>query len=394
MPLQFLQEWRKLLVLGWPDTHYPMTGKLTQTAEPASKKLRSLSTAIIAGLLALAALAGFLLNRLGFPGAWLIGPMFIGIIYTLHKRKTYALPPLYNTAGKGVIAIGIAVRFVPETLETIYQYAIPLLCCVAITSGLSILNGYWLWRWTDLDRPTSLLASVPGAAPSIIAMAEDMGANAVIVSLFHSMRVFLVTFLVPAIASRLDTDVNSVMVLTPPGQTLLSSGSWAIVANFALLIVCSALGNWIGKKLAFPSASFLSTVVIGIVVSWNLPAPLAIPYWLFATALLSVGLTVGLQFNLQKIGQLVKAAVVEVLLILGLILSCLLIGYGFHQVTQVDVVTAVLGSTPGAISAMVGIAVDVGGDAGLVFSMQITRLLLLIFVSTLLGGFWRKKHYL
>lgn len=369
-----------------------MTGKLLQTAEPASKKLRPLTAATISRLLVLAALVGFLLSRLGFPGAWLIGPMLVGVAYTVHKRKTYALPPLYNVAGKGAIAMGIAVRFVPETLETVYHYAIPLLCCVAITSGLSVLNGYWLWRWTDLDRPTSLLASVPGAAPSIISMAEDMDANAVIVSLFHSMRVFLVTLLVPAIASRLTTEVDSLTVMPLPAQSLLTGGGWAIAANFALLTLCAAVGDWVGKKLAFPSASFLSTVVIGIVVSWNLPAPLAVPYWLFATALLSVGLTVGLQFNFQKVGQLVKAALIEVLLIFGLILSCLLIGYSFHQVTQVDVVTAVLGSAPGAISAMVGIAVDVGGDAGLVFSMQITRLLLLIFVSSLLGALWRKKH--
>ncbi len=369
-----------------------MVKKTPQTSKPASRKLRPLSAARIAFLLALAVLLGLFLSYWQFPGAWLIGPMLVGVTYSMYQRKTYAFPPILYIGGKGVIAMGIATRFEPETLATVYHYAIPLVCCVAITSGLSILNGYWLWRWTDLDRTTSLLASVPGAAPSIIAMAEEMGANAVIVSLFHSLRVFLITLLVPAIADRLAAQADTVTTLTLSENSLVTRGGWAIVANFALLIICCALGEWLGKKLAFPSASFLATVIVGIIVFWNLPAPLVVPYWLFAMALLAMGLTVGLQFNLQKISQLMKAALIEVVLIFGLIFACLLIGYGFHRFTQVDVVTSVLGSTPGAIDAIVGIVLDVGGDAGLVFSMQITRLLLLILISSLLGGLWRRNQ--
>lgn len=371
-----------------------MVTKKNKTSKPTFRKLRPLSVTRIGVLLALAMLLGLLLSHWQFPGAWLIGPMLVGVSYSIYKRKTYAFPPILYIGGKGVIAMGIATRFKPETLATVYHYAIPLLCCVVITSGLSILNGYWLWRWTDLDRTTSLLASVPGAAPSIIAMAEEMGANAVIVSLFHSLRVFLITLLVPPIAGRLAAQGDIVVPLTLSENSLLTQGGWLIVANFALLIVGCALGEWLGKKLAFPSASFLATVIVGIIVSWNLPAPLAVPYWLFATALLVVGLTVGLQFNLQKIAQLVKAALIQVVLIFGLIFTCLLIGYGFHRFTQIDLLTSVLGSTPGAIDAMVGIVLDVGGDAGLVFSMQITRLLLLILVSSLLGGLWRRKQSL
>ena len=68
------------------------------------------------------------------------------------------------------------------------------------------------------------------------------------------------------------------------------------------------------------------------------------------------------------------------------------IGYEFHKFTHVDLVTSLLSFTPGGIEAMIATVDELGGDAGLVLGIQLTRMLILLFVVPLLTNFVVKKE--
>jgi hypothetical protein len=105
--------------------------------------------------------------------------------------------------------------------------------------------------------------------------------------------------------------------------------------------------------------------------------------------MLLVGLSIGLRFDWQTARKLLKAVLIEAGLLIALILLCLAAGYAFHLLTGVDIMTAVLGSTPGGMQVMIASAVELGGNSGLVLAMQMTRLLIILLI-----GPWLAENFL
>ena len=331
-------------------------------------------------LLAIAMVAGIFFSWLHVPVGWLLGPMLVGIAYAIIQNSRQSLPPGFKMVGQVIIGIVTATRFSPETLSVATTYAIPLLLCVFTTGSLSMFNGYLLSRWAGIDRATAFLGFIPGAASSIVAMSEEMGADALTVALIQYIRVLLVVLLLPATASLLfpvnpGTQVAATVAMTNNLPSL------PIILNLLVLAVCGGLGVWGGRRLRLPSSGFLGPFLVGLVTFWILPYQLQVPQSLFCAGLLLVGLSIGVQFNWQIAHKLLKAVLIEVGLVIVLILMCLAVGYEFHVVTHVDTITAVLGFTPGGIEAMVATVMQLGGDTGLVLAMQLTRMLSILLIA-------------
>ena len=100
-----------------------------------------------------------------------------------------------------------------------------------------------------------------------------------------------------------------------------------------------------------------------------------------------MGLSIGLKFNWQNVRLIGKAVLLEILLVIVLMVCCLAIGYEFHIITHVDIVTAILCFMPGGMEAMMATVTQLGGDTGLVLAAQITRQMLIIIAINLLNLF-------
>jgi membrane AbrB-like protein len=331
-------------------------------------------------LLAIAMVVGISFSWLHVPVGWLLAPMLVGIAYAIIQGSRQPLPPAFKMVGQVIIGIFTATRFSPETLSVATTYAIPLLLCVFTTGSLSMFNGYLLSRWAGIDRTTAFLGFIPGAASSIVAMSEEMGADALTVALIQYVRVLLVVLLLPTTASLLFPVNPGTQVAAPVAMTN-NLPSLPIILNLLVLAVCGVLGVWGGRRLRLPSSGFLGPFIVGLVTFWILPYQLQVPQFLFCAGLLLVGLSIGVQFDWQIAQKLLKAVLIEVGLVILLILSCLAVGYEFHVVTHVDTITAVLGFTPGGIEAMIATVMQLGGDTGLVLAMQLTRMLSILLIA-------------
>lgn len=291
--------------------------------------------------------------------------------------------------GQVVIALVTAGRFSPETLKLASHYILPLMLSVIITGGLSFFNGYLLSRWTSLDRATGFLGSIPGAGPAIVAMSEEMGADAVAVALIQYIRILMVAAIIPSIVVFFFPAVSHPI----PVSSLVTANNPTLpsILNLLVLCLCGALGVIFGTKIGLPSASFLGPFLTGLAAFWVLPYRLYIPEPLFTLGLMFIGLSIGLKFDRQASLKLIKAICLEIILVLGLILACFGVGYAFHLLTNVDTTTAILGSTPGGLSAIIATTIQIGGDSGLVLAMQMIRMLLILFLSPFLASYWLKN---
>ncbi|MEQ8757747.1 MAG: AbrB family transcriptional regulator [Coleofasciculus sp. G1-WW12-02] len=361
-----LSRWREKLVYNLPQTK-----RITQ----------QIITAIGVGLL---------FSWLNVPVSWLLGSMLVGIAYAISQGCRQPLPSSFKLIGQVVVGLVTATRFSPETISVATTYALPLLLCVLLTGSLSLFNGYLLSRWAGIDRTTSLLGFIPGASSSIVVMSEEMGADALAVALLQYIRLLLVVLIIPSAATLLvpanpDTSVTATVATTSNVTTLPMA--W----NLLILVGCGIVGFWAGKRFRLPSPGFFGPFLVGLAAFWGLPDKMQMPQPVFAGALLLIGLSIGVQFDWQTARKLFKAVLIEIVLVIGLILMCLGIGYGFHLITDVDMSTAILGFTPGGIEAMVATVMQLGGDTGLVLAMQLTRMLGIIMIAPWLVAFLVKR---
>ncbi|AFY68470.1 membrane protein AbrB duplication [Thalassoporum mexicanum PCC 7367] len=370
------------ITIAEPTTPTQRIGQLSLTLWQNSPQLMAEGLRI-AGILAIASLIGFIFSSIGVPVGWLLGPMVAGIGLALLSTDTPKLPALLGITGQAIVGLATAMRFTWETVASASQYAIPLLLCIVVTGALSLGNGYLLWKWTGIDRVTSLLGSFPGASFSFAAMSEEMGADAVAVTMLQYLRVLLVSAILPMIVgtffahdAAIAAEIAKSAIVPIHDASILTAA-----INVLTLAILGLLGVWAGKKLKLPSSLFTGSFLAGLAGLWLLPYDLEMPPLAFTIGLLLVGLSIGLKFHLQTLRKIFKAIVLETFLVVALILICVAIGYGFHQVTHVDTMTALLGSSPGGTTAMLATVVELGGDSGLVMAMQMTRMLMVILLS-------------
>lgn len=349
--------------------------------------------------LAVGIIGGFVFSWLQIPVGWLLGSMIGGIIYCVVQGNPQPLPKMFITVGKAFIALFTAARFSWDTIDIAAKYAIPLLLCVLISGALSLFHGYLLSRLSGIDKVTGLIAFIPGAASSIVPIAEEMGADAVAVAVFQSLRLLLVVLLIPSAAGFFfPVDLNDSMTMAlcssdicgAIATTTADNPSIPMWLNLIVLAGCCAVGMWGGNLLKLPASGFLGTLLVGLAVFGGSPYQLQVPQWLFATGLLCVGLSIGVKFDIKTVNKLLKAVLIEIALVVSLILLCLGVGYEFHVFTHVDTITSLLGFTPGGLEAMVATVMQLGGDTGLVLAMQLTRMLIIIILGPWLVNFAMK----
>ncbi|MBN3943610.1 MAG: AbrB family transcriptional regulator [Nostoc sp.] len=338
-----------------------------------------------AALLFAASVAGFLLDWLNAPLGWLLGPLVVGIVYAMSQKSPQPMSPAFSIIGQAVLGISVATEFSWDSVTIMSTYAIPLLICIAITSSASILNGYLLSRLGGLDWSTALLASIPCIIPSLITLSEEVGADAIAVAILQYLRSILIIVVVPLAVGLFVPGVYLDSHLTAIA-TLPATSSMPIQMSLNLLIIvaCVGLGVWLGSQIHFPASTFFAPLFVGLLACWTLPYNIQVPDIIFDSALLFIGFATGLQLNLQGIRRLVKAVLIEVVLALLLIVICSVVGYEFHLVTNIDTITAILGSMPTGTQAMVASTVHFGGDTGVVVSMHTIRMFVILGLRSLL----------
>ena len=258
--------------------------------------------------------------------------------------------------------------------------------CICTTGALSMLNGYLLWQLAGVNKLSSFLGSIPGSASSIVAWSEEFGADPMVVTVLQYLRMVTVVLLIPTTVTLIfpHAPLNEIAAL---GQTGANHPPVPMSINLLVLAGCCTLGILVGQWLKLPTSGFLGSFLLGLLLFWTLPYSFLVPRWLWVVGLILIGLSIGLKFDWQAVRKLWKAVLLEIILVILLMLSCLAIGYEFHLVTNIDTMTAILGFTPGGIEAMIATANQLGSDTGMVLAIQLTRQMLILLTINLLNVF-------
>jgi membrane AbrB-like protein len=343
-------------------------------------------------LLAVGTAGAFAGWAVGIPAGIMVGALLTSGLYRLAVGERLVGSRLgpwrgwYACLGRLLLGTVIGAAFGPDMIAPLKAALLPMAGLVAAIVGVGLFLGWMLNRLTGLDLATSIISAVPGGLPAMTAMAEDVGADATVVTAIHFSRLITILVAIPALFRLLPGSLTGSTTAATLGEPV-GLGATVVALTLGLLAGLLAL------KLHVPTGDLVGPILVvgGINLLGGDLGPLAASFR--QAAMLFIGISVGVQVSRQSLRRLRQVALPAAVMIVALISAGLLLGWGLAQVTPLDFASAILSSVPGGASTMPLIAHDVGGDMRLVATLHLVRqLVLLILVPLVLGYLFRSRR--
>ncbi len=267
-----------------------------------------------------------------------------------------------------VLGLTVGAGFNAHALETMVRWPLAFMMMAVLTWATMLACRALLVRFFGYSRSSALLAGAPGHLSFVIAMAESAGSDVVRVSVTQSVRLLLLTLVVPFIAVAMGVDLSGAILPRGTGWPL-----WVLVA----LTVLSMAAAVVLKRWNVPAPLLIGAMVVSGI--WQLSGVQSgvMPDFLVMPAYLALGALIGTRFagitgaelmrNLW--GGLAITGVAVVLSGAGAFAVAWALGMPSSHV--------LLAFAPGGLETMIAMGVVMGAVPGFVAACHMTRLMVL-----------------
>jgi len=332
--------------------------------------------------------ASLALGATGSPSPALFGSLAVGIAYalTLAARRPLTAPAWVLLASQALIGVALGAGFETSTLTTIAADWAPVALVTVATVAISLIAGLVFAAATGLDRSTSLLGLVAGGASGIVAMSDELGADARLVAFMQYLRVLVVVVTAPLLAQLVLVAADDVAPAAAAAAAAAAGVAGVpgagLPADLAFTAGCALVGALIARRLRITAGTLLVplTLAAGLAIS-QLSGGARVPPALQDVAFAGIGLQVGLRFTVATIRQAGRLLPAVLLAIAGLIVACAGLAGLLLALTDVSAADAYLATTPGGLYAVVAVAAAAGGNATFVVAVQALRLYAMVLTA-------------
>ena len=137
------------------------------------------------------------------PAGTLLGSMLSVGLFRALGMPMWSPPKIFQSIAQIGVGITIGLYITKDTLQQLYSMLGPVLL---LTTGMivcGIILSYVLKRITNWDWATCLLSASPAGLTQMGAIADEMGANPIIVSLMHTVRLASILLVIPLLVTIL-----------------------------------------------------------------------------------------------------------------------------------------------------------------------------------------------
>lgn len=327
----------------------------------------------------------FILGMLaaGLPGAWLLGPMMAGIVVGVNGGSIRVAPSLFLGA-QAIMGCMIAALVTRPVLASFVRQW-PIFLGVTLSTILaSTAIGWLLNRRRLLPGTTAIWGLSPGAATSMMVMAEAHGDDARLVAFMQYLRVICVALLASLIARfwigstgpiRADQVVFPTLRLVPLAETLA-------IAGFGM-----ALAHW----LKIPSGTLLVPMVAGSVLHATGMVEIELPRWLLMGTFVVLGWRIGLQFTRSGLVHAARSFPPILASTAALIVFCGAVALILHHMVGTELLTAYLATSPGGVDSAIVIGASTKVDMPFVMGLQTIRVIVVLLIGPALARFVARR---
>ncbi|MFV2053194.1 AbrB family transcriptional regulator [Aliiroseovarius sp. YM-037] len=313
---------------------------------------------------------------IGAPAPFLTGPAALVSLAGVFG-VTCRIPTALRDACFLLIGITLGSSVTPEVLSAARAWPISLIGMCAGVAVIMYAGSVMFQRVFGFDRNTALLASSPGHLSYVLSFSTDIGANTAVISVIQSMRVLILTLMVPILIG----------LLTDADMTLqIRVGESLSLLHLGLLAAMSFIVGLVMLRLRVPAAFLLAGMICsGIGHSTGL-TPGVVMQPLSIAAFVIMGTLIGTRFSGVTPGMLRHAAIGG----FALTFVGLLISFGvailLSKLTGISTVDMLIGIAPGGLETMVAMGAILGADPAFVAIHHVMRLLFLsVYVPAVLA---------
>lgn len=325
--------------------------------------------------LVVAAAGAVLAYWLNVPVYMLTGPAMAVSLAGLGGLRV-EIDPRFRDVCFVVLGLTVGAGFSAEALATMVRWplafgVISLLTWVTMLTCRAVLE-----RGFGFARDTALLAGAPGHLSFVIAMAESSGRDVVRISVTQSVRLLLLTLVVPFVALAMGVDLSG--AVTPQGTAW---PLWVLVILAGLAVIASRLLN----RWRVPAPLLIGAMLV--TGAWQLGGVSegVMPLWLALPAYVALGALIGTRFSGITADDLLRN------LAAGLAISAVAVVVA--GIAAVAVAAALgmpashvlLAFAPGGLETMIAMGVVLGVAPGFVAACHITRLMVLSVLLPVMG---------
>ena len=334
------------------------------------------------GLTLLLALgAALVCVELHTPIPWMLGPLLMTASASLLGVSVYSAMPLRN-AGQWVIGTALGLYFTPAVGALVAS----LWWAIALGVVWACLSGWCLGRWLDkahaaeLDslspqarRATTYFAGAIGGASEMTLIAERHGARTDLVASAHSLRVLMVTVILPFAmvlwgVHGLDASAATV------SREVLPTG-------MLVLFMLTGAGALAMRALGRANPWFMGALLVTMVLTLADVQLSALPVPLTNAAQLFIGISLGVRFTPEFARSAPRWLAAVVLGTAAMMAVCALFGSALAWLTGLHPATLILGTSPGGIAEMAITAKVLQLGVPVVTAFQVCRLVAVLILA-------------
>jgi membrane AbrB-like protein len=329
-----------------------------------------------------AALGGVVFHWLDVPAAWLSGS---AIAATLWGLTGWAVPLPKALADAAMLISGAAMgaAVTPAAIAAMGRYPGSLILLVIGVVAISAASTAWLVRMSGWRKADAVLASVPGALSTVLAVAADRKAEVASIAIVQNFRLFVLIALLPSLVV-LTGGGGNVDALIGEGLPIESPEGMAFILLGGLLL------GMLFTRLKVAAPILLGATVVSSISHGAEWVTGVIPPVIATGGLVLIGLFIAERFrNLQR--STLKRALVAALgsFTVGMGVAALFAGAA-AWLAGVSFANGLVAFAPGGLEAMTVLALILGLDPLYVGIHHLVRFLGIGLVLPVLIG-WLQR---
>jgi membrane AbrB-like protein len=323
--------------------------------------------------LLLGTVGGALFYWAELPGGLISGAMVAVAAYGIFGRPVGLPQPLAHVI---LMTLGLSLGSMvsPEMVHNLAAYPLTIALLALATFCATFGSSIYLQRIHGWDRTSALLAGSPGALSQIIMLATERNADVPGIAVVQIFRVIILTGMVPLLLAATGLMGHGPLPSRGPEATPL-----ALLELAAAAIAVSLVMKWI----RFPASWMFGAMMASSALHGTGWVHGTLPQWAYITALVGIGSLIGSRFG--KISP--RTILSHVWAAFGSFSVAIAISAVFVAIvaltTNVKLSDAVVAFAPGAMDAMLALALTLHIDPIFVGAHHLSRF---IYVSIVTPG--------
>ncbi|WP_375550259.1 AbrB family transcriptional regulator [Rhodophyticola porphyridii] len=320
--------------------------------------------------LAIGATGAVIAWALGVPAPFLTGPAALVSAASLMGVRTAVPMPLRDVCFV-LIGVGMGTGVTPEVLAAARQWPIPL-AMLSLLLLVIFFGGSWaVGQLFGYDRNTARLAATPGHLSFILSLSTEVRADIPIVAVIQSLRVLILTLLVPAVVALI-TEADLSMSLAP-------ATTMALPALAVIVALAAGLGLLLKRKNV-PAALLLAGMAVSTVAHGSGLVPGGMPLWVVIPTFAIMGTLIGTRFSGVTLNLVMRAAAASGFLTALALAATLAAALVVNRMTGLPLTDLMIAFAPGGLETMAALSIMLEADPAFTALHHIYRLVFLTFL--------------